>query len=236
MRADEACVPVEGGLRQRERGPLRLERRHVGPQQGDLVIDLFDGVLEIETQAAGFSDGAARGGRCSHQIGLGRGNGRLRDIDLHLVGPAIEFHENVALADPVVVLDEHPHDLPGNPRRHEGHIVAHVGVVGGNGVQRPIEPGHADPQAAEQHQDPAGHEQAPARRQAARSRFARRGEFGRPATAAPVHRSQQRFRERRWTSRLIAGLLLPTSTAEISPTEFYACKHESGKGRLRTGC
>ena len=36
----------------------------------------------------------------------------------------------------VVVFHQHPHDLAGDPRRHEGHVIAHVGIVGGNGAQR----------------------------------------------------------------------------------------------------
>ena len=134
IRDDELCVPVEGRLGQHERGLLGFERGHVGPQQGDLIIDLFDGMLKVEAQAAGFSHEAARGGRRGHEIGLGRGNGRVGDIDLHLVRRPIEFHKDVALVYAVVVFDKDPHDLPGNPRGHEGHIIAHVGIVGGNGV------------------------------------------------------------------------------------------------------
>ena len=75
-RGDEVSGPVEVRLGQPERGLLGFERRHVGPQQGDLIVDLLDGMLQVEAEAPGFSDDAACRGRRGHEIGLGGGNGR----------------------------------------------------------------------------------------------------------------------------------------------------------------
>ncbi len=56
----------------------------------------------------------------------------LGDVDLNLEGFFVELDQEVALADAVVVIDEHPGDLSGDARGDEGDVAIDVGVIGGD--------------------------------------------------------------------------------------------------------
>jgi hypothetical protein len=80
---------------------------------------------------------------CGDEVGLGGCNGGLGDVDLHLVRLHVELHEQVALPDAIIVIDQDTRDLTGNTRRHERHIPIDVGIVCGHGLPRPDDPRHA---------------------------------------------------------------------------------------------
>ena len=61
---------------------------------------------------------------------------RLLDGDLHTIRFRIELNEHVALLYAIIVIDQYSQDLTWYPRRYERYIAVHVGVVGGDCVQR----------------------------------------------------------------------------------------------------
>ena len=136
-----------------------LERRDVGPQVGDLGVDVLDGVLELEPIGPGLGHQAAHLGLGGRQVRLGRRHGGFLDRDLNLVRLLVELDQQVPLLHAVVVVHQDLAHLAGDPGSHEGHVAVDVGVVGGNRVQRqspPREPGTTPrppgrPAAAGQH-------------------------------------------------------------------------------------
>ena len=173
-------------------------------------------------------------GGCGRQVGLGRGHRRLRDIDLHLVRRPIEFDEDVALVNPVVVIDQHPLDLPGNPRGHEGHVVAHVGIVGGYGRPRPMDPGNADPKTDEQEQNSVADQQNPPRRPAMRCCRGLRGgaaACGLESSTRAAASSARRAGLGESFDMAISHTCFNARHAshEKLPVEFYAGTQETGK-------
>ena len=112
-----------------------LERGDVGPQVGDLGVDVFDGTLELEALARTrptMPCTLALGGR---QVGFGRRDRGLLDRDLDLVGFLVELDQDASLFHAHVVVDQHGLHLAGDPRRHEGHVPVHIRIVGRNRVQ-----------------------------------------------------------------------------------------------------
>ncbi len=94
-------------------GLLRFQRGDLRSQQRDLVVHILDGVFEAESQAARLAFDAADLRLRGDQIGLRGVDGGLGDVDLHLVRLLVELHQQVALVDAIVVIDQNAHDLPG---------------------------------------------------------------------------------------------------------------------------
>ena len=128
---------VELRLRQHERRLALLPGGGARADDGHLVVHVLDGAHELETRAARLPRPPAAHVRVGHdQLGLRDLHRRLPDGDLHPVRLRVELDEHVAFLDAVVVLHEHAGHLPGHARRDEGDVAVHVGVIGGNGVQR----------------------------------------------------------------------------------------------------
>ena len=122
----------------------------LGVQEGDLVVHVLDGVIEVEAEAARLADSGAGLGLGDGEVGLGLDHGGLGDGDLHLVGLLVELDEDVAFMDAVVVIDEDAGNLAGNARGDKGDVAVDVGVVGRNGVQGFDEQAAADHEHDEQ--------------------------------------------------------------------------------------
>ena len=116
-----------------ERGFLGLKCGDACVEEGDLVVDIFDGMFECEACGAGLTCEGLGLGVGGGEIGLGCNDGGLGDVDLDLVGLLVELDEEVAFADAVVVIDVDAGDLAGDARGDEGEVAVDVGVVGGDG-------------------------------------------------------------------------------------------------------
>ncbi len=66
---DQRLCPREFGLRQDQRGAALVERGDPGVQDGNLVVDILNGVLQRPAPAPGFSLDPARSGRGRLQVG-----------------------------------------------------------------------------------------------------------------------------------------------------------------------
>ena len=101
-------------------------------------------MLQIESQAPCPTFHPAKFSLGGDQIGFCGIHGRLGNVDLHLIRFLVELDEQVAFANAVVVVDQHPHDLTGNARRDKRHVAIHVGVVGRDGVKCRVNPRQAE--------------------------------------------------------------------------------------------
>ncbi len=124
------------GLGPRLPGLGGLQRRHVGPQRGHLIVDLFDGVLELESIGAGLGHQSPNLVFSHFQIRSGGGHHGLLQIDLNLVGLLIEFDKHIPFANPVVIVDQNFGHLARHAGRDEGDVAVHVSVVGRDREQR----------------------------------------------------------------------------------------------------
>ena len=131
-RLRSASAQLEGRL-------LAPQGRHAGPQHGDLVIDVLDRRLELPPLAPGLGQDAADLGLGGHQVGLGADHGRLLDVELNLVRLPVELDQQVPLLHAVVVVDQDPAHLAGDPGGHEGHVAVDVGVIGGDRLQHRLD-------------------------------------------------------------------------------------------------
>ncbi len=107
----EVLAPPKVVPRQLQSRLPALQGRDVGPQVGDLGVDVLDGALELEPIGLKLGYQTARlrlGGR---QVRLGRRHGGLLEFDLILEGFLVELDQHVPLLHPVVVIDQHPAHL-----------------------------------------------------------------------------------------------------------------------------
>ena len=109
-----------------ERGLLTPQGSHLGPQLGDLGIDLFGGVLEFPALVAELGHQAAG-------LRLGRRQAHLRLVDsgaldrhLHLERFLVELDEQIPLLHATVVVDQHLHHLARHPGGHKGRVTVDV--------------------------------------------------------------------------------------------------------------
>ena len=54
----------------------------------------------------------------------------------------VQLGEKLAIADTIVVIDQHAGDLAADARRHEGDMAVHIGVIRRDGVQGQVQPGN----------------------------------------------------------------------------------------------
>ena len=106
------------------------------PDQRDLIVHVFNRVLEFEAQASGLPNLTAHRGLCHNQISLHGIDRGLLDRDLHAIRFRIELDENVAFFDPIIVIDKDARDLSAHTRRHERDVAIHISVISRNGVPR----------------------------------------------------------------------------------------------------
>ena len=83
-------------------------------RSGDLVVDLFHRPLELPPQAACLSQVGPDQGLGGLEVGLGVDDGRLLEVDLHLVRFAIELDQKITLPHAVIVMHQDPGHLAGN--------------------------------------------------------------------------------------------------------------------------
>ena len=164
---------------------LALQGRHACPQEGDLVIDLFDRRLEPPPLAAGQAQDASNLGLGGLLVGLGVGHRRFLDIDLHLVRFTVELDQQVPLLHAIIVIHQDTADLASDTGSHEGHMAVDVGVIGGDGIQHRHHHGVEEIPSHEQAEDGPVDEQPvpPAMRPRARGRRGRRIAARRPRDA-----------------------------------------------------
>ena len=103
---------------------------HFGMQVGDLVVEVVHRICQIESLAARQTLKAPNFRLCRDNVGLRERERCLRDIDLDLVRLLVKLDQQAALAHPIVVVHQHPHDLPRHARRHKRYVSVNVGVVG----------------------------------------------------------------------------------------------------------
>ncbi len=105
-------------------------------QKRDFVVDILYGVLQspapgpclcFDIPHRGFSRAQVRG------CGI---DGRSFHSNRVLKRLLVEFGEKLAFVHTVVVVDQYPGDLAGDPGRDERHMAVDVGVVRRNGVER----------------------------------------------------------------------------------------------------
>ncbi len=76
-----------------------------------MIVDVFDGVFQIESQTPRPALVCANLRLRGNQFGLGRIDGGLSDVDLHLVRLLVELDQYVALTYPIVVVDQHAYNV-----------------------------------------------------------------------------------------------------------------------------
>ena len=116
---------ADGMLRQQRLGavvigPGSVENRlltpqggHLGPQEGDLGIDLLGSVLEFPALGAELGFQAAGGRLGCRQIRLRHANGGALQRHQHLERFLVELDEHISLVHSLVVINQHFHHLPG---------------------------------------------------------------------------------------------------------------------------
>jgi hypothetical protein len=81
---EQRHCPIVVGLGLREPGLLRVERGHPRAEQGNLIVDVLDRVVQVESQAAHLPFDSAGLGLRGDEIGLRRTLCRPGNVDLHL--------------------------------------------------------------------------------------------------------------------------------------------------------
>ena len=153
--------PVEVDLSQRELGFALVDTGNLGAQQGDLVVDVLNRVLQRPAPAHGLRFDAAHFGPGHLQVRRRRIDSRLFDRDCDLKRLLVEFDQQVSLVHPVVVVDEHARHLAFDPGGHERHVTVDIGVVGRNRVERRLDPGNAEPKGGREDHNARCSEQHP---------------------------------------------------------------------------
>jgi len=134
----QLLAPFEVGLGQVQRCFPAVERGHGGAEVGDLVIDILDRMLELESIGPGLGHQAAHLGLGRRQVRFGRRHSRLLDRDLDLVRLLVKPDQHVPLFHTHIVINQHLAHLARHPGCHEGHMAVDVSVIGGNRVQHRI--------------------------------------------------------------------------------------------------
>ena len=111
--------------------------------EGDLVVHVLDGVLQVPALAPGLRFDSAHWACGRQQVGLAVST-RPLCATCDLVGLLVELREQIALVHAVVVVDQNPRDLAGDARRDEGDVPVHVGVIGRNRVEGLLDIGNAE--------------------------------------------------------------------------------------------
>ena len=99
------------------------------PNERDLVVHVFDRVLQFEAQAARLPDLAAHRGLGRYQLRLRGIDRRLFDRDLHAIRLGVELDQHVAFLHAVVVVDEDARDLARDARRDKSYVAIHISVI-----------------------------------------------------------------------------------------------------------
>ena len=81
------------------------------------------------------------------QVRLGQVVSRALGVDDDFIRLLVQPHEHLALADAVVVVHKNADDLARHAGGHESEVAIDVGVVGGDGVQRPRHYGSSEVRA-----------------------------------------------------------------------------------------
>ena len=145
--------PVEVNLSQRELGFALVDAGNLGPQQGDLVVDVLHGVLQRPAPAHGLRFDAAHFGPGHLQVRRRRVDGRLFDRDRDLKGLLVQLDQKVAFAHPVVVVHQNPGNLALDAGGDERHVAVDICIVRRNRVEGRLDPGNAEPKGAGQEQN-----------------------------------------------------------------------------------
>jgi hypothetical protein len=142
--------PVEVDLSQRELGATLVDTGNPGAQQGDLVVDALDGVLQRPAPAPGLRLDAAHFGRRRLQVRHRRIDSRLFDRDCDLKRLLVQFDQKVSLAHAVVVVDEDARDLALDAGGDERDVTIDVCVIRRNRGEGRPDRGNAKPKGAGQ--------------------------------------------------------------------------------------
>ena len=145
--------PVEVNLSQRELGLALVDTGDPGAQQGDLVVDVLDSVLQRPAPAPGLRFDAAHFGLRHLQVRRRRIDGRLFDRDGDLKGLLVQLDQKVSLAHAIVVVDEDARDLAPDAGGDERDVTVDIGVIGRNRVEGRPDPGNAEPKGAGEDQN-----------------------------------------------------------------------------------
>jgi hypothetical protein len=129
-------APFEIGPRQFQGCPSAIQRRHRGAEIGNLVIDVLDGVLELEAVGPRLGYLTAHLGLGGHQVRFGHGDSSSLDSDLNLEGFLVKLDQQVSFFHPVVVIHQHAHHLSRHPGSNEGYVAIDIGVIGTHRLQR----------------------------------------------------------------------------------------------------
>jgi hypothetical protein len=140
----EFLTPFEVGLGELQGCLLAFEVLHAGAQIGNLIVDVLDGMLELEPVGPRLGHQAAHLCLGSPQVRLGCHYRGLLDFDLNLVGFLVELDQQVPLFYAHVVIHQDPAHLAGNAGSQEGHVAIDVGVIGAHRVQCRDHPGHQE--------------------------------------------------------------------------------------------
>ena len=131
----QLLAPSEIGFGQLHGRLPAFESRHGGVQVGDLVVHVFDGMLEFKTIGSGLGHLAADQGLGSRQVRLSRFQGGFLDGYLNPVRLRVEFHQHVPLFHAVVVVHQDLAHLARHAGSNESDVPVDIGVIGGNRVQ-----------------------------------------------------------------------------------------------------
>ena len=136
--------PIEVGLCERQLGPALVESSYPSMQKRDFVVDILHGVLQSPAPGPCLCFDIPRRG-CSRAQVRGCGiDGRSFHGNRGLKRLLVEFGKKLAFVHTVVVIDQDPGNLAGDPGRDKGHMTVDVGVVRRNGVERCEEPGDTE--------------------------------------------------------------------------------------------
>ena len=135
-RANSSCANLRCGV-------ALVESGNAGMQQGHLVVDVLDGVLQFPAPAPGLCFDTAHRGRGRLQIRLRGIDRRFLFGDRDLVGLLVQLGEKISLANTVVVIDQNPGNLAADAGSNERHMAIHICVIRRNGIEGQFDPGNS---------------------------------------------------------------------------------------------
>ena len=135
--------PVELLLRECKGGVRLLECGDPSMQQGYLVFDILEGLLQLPAPAHGLCFDAPHRGPGRIEIRLCGLGGRFLHGDCVPKWLLVQFDKKISLVHAVVVIHQNPGNLTADARGDERHMAVDEGVVGRNRAEHEPDPGNA---------------------------------------------------------------------------------------------
>ena len=113
-------------------------------QQGNLVFDILDGLLQFPAAASGLRFDTPHRGPGRFKIRLCGVDGRLLHGDGVTKWLLVQFDKNIALFHAIVVIHQNPGDLTVDAGGNQRHMAIHESVVSRSRAEHKPDPGNTE--------------------------------------------------------------------------------------------